>query len=77
MLYVLNALGVRLFLWTNRSPEHKYVTMKSFGKHWALFDDAFFHSGTKILASVPGPIMDNEEKYMLCSKYDGLVVRTL
>lgn len=66
LLYILKALGVRLFVWTNRPPQHERITHLALGKHVWLFD-AFYHcAGAKDEMVLYGPVMDDQEKYLRC-----------
>ena len=62
LLYFLKLLGVRLHLWTNRSPQHEAVTRASFGRHYALFDTYHYGAGTKKHLQRFGPCMDDEAR---------------
>lgn len=63
LLYVLRAMGVRLHVWTNRSPQHEAVTRQSFGRHYyRLFATTHYGAGQKRHYPRCGPCMDDEAK---------------
>lgn len=62
LLYVLRAMGVKLHVWTNRSPQHEAVTRDSFGKHYRLFSSHHYGAGKKRQYPRCGPCIDDEEK---------------
>lgn len=75
LLYVLRALGVRLHIWTNRSPQHKPVTRTALGRHVWLFDTQVYGAGQKAGAVLLlGPVMDDQPKYVRYGKRWGLLV---
>lgn len=67
LLYFLHLFGIRLVLWTNRSPEHRRVTLESLGRHARLFKGIRFRAGMKILDRLDGPVMDDDESYFTCA----------
>lgn len=77
LLYFLRLFGVRLVLWTNRGAQHHTVTLRALGSHARLFDGLRFRNGTKIQDFLDGPIMEDDERYLVCSKYPGLLVKSL
>lgn len=62
LLYLLRALGVRVHLWTNRSPEHEPVTRASLGRHYELFASHHYGAGRKRQLTRLGPCMDDEAR---------------
>lgn len=74
LLYVLNALGVRLYLWTNRSDFHMRVTHLALGRHARLFRCAYFMGGCKETLVRFGPCMDDSPKY-IGTRFADLLVR--
>lgn len=63
LLYLLRALGVRLYVWTNRGEANKPQTLESLGIHARLFSDFLFFDGLKFTEWHTGPIMDDDVKY--------------
>ena len=61
-LYLLKAVGVKLHLWTNRSPQHEAVTRVSLGRHYAMFSTHHYGAGQKRDVVRQGPCMDDEER---------------
>jgi len=64
LLYILRLAGVRLYIWTNRSPKHEKVTRQALGRHMWLFSSWFYLSGGKHKFRLWGPCMDDQEKYV-------------
>lgn len=77
LLYLLRLFGVRLVLWTNRGMQHWPVTHKALGRHAMLFDMVRFRGGTKVLDSLDGPIIEDDERYLACTQHPSLLVRSL
>jgi hypothetical protein len=76
LLYLLRALGVKLIIWTNRSPQHEYVTRKALGRHANLFSLFQMYDGQKDINHPMGPVMDDQEKY-INKTFNGLLVEAL
>lgn len=72
---LLKAMGVRLILWTNRGWQHEVVTRRALGRHWYLFDEVQFRGGLKIQDRLDGPVMEDDARYFICSRYASLLVR--
>lgn len=85
LLYLLRALGVRLYVWTNRDRKmHDGVTRASLGKHVRLFEDFQYYDGTKIMpvrwssdGRLYGPVMDDQIKYLKRGHGRGYLVKQL
>lgn len=60
LLYFLRLLGVRLHLWTNRSPQHEPVTRRSLGRHYRMFTSHGYWAGQKRHYYRRGPCIDDE-----------------
>lgn len=77
LLYMLRLLGVRLYIWTNRWPQHKNLTRQALGRHAWLFDPQWlFFEGAKQDFYRCGPCMDDQKKYV-GTKYADLLVKQL
>jgi hypothetical protein len=77
LLYFLRALGVKLYAWTNRSPQHEGVTRKALGRHQGLFYRYQMYDGRKSASYTQGPIMDDQEKYITRRTMGDLLVKSL
>lgn len=75
LLYVLRLLGVRLHVWTNRSPQHGEVTRAALGRHIRLFHSTLLCGGHKLRVVRMGPCMDDQRKYVGHVAGDYLVKR--
>lgn len=78
LCYLLRLLRVRLVVWTNRWPENEGVTRASLGRHVWLFSELQFHAslkGTK--PRLPGPVLEDQEKYLKCGRGNSLLVKQL
>ena len=77
LLYMLRALGVRLFVWTNRRPTHDVVTRIALGRHVTLFDEFYYCDGLKKEGILYGPVMDDQPEYIPCGSRGSLLVKQL
>lgn len=73
-LYLLKAIGVKLHLWTNRSPQHEPVTRNSFGRHYRLFASHHYGAGQKKHLARLGPCIDDEQRN-IGTVFDDLLVK--
>ena len=77
LLYFLRLFGVRLVLWTNRGPQHRRVTLEALGSHVHLFDTTRFRGGGKVLDRLDGPLIEDDERYLVCTHLPSLLVKPL
>lgn len=76
LCYVLKLLGVRLYIWTNRWPQHDAVTRQALGRHMWLFSGTYYMEGKKATIARLGPCMEDQKKF-LGTKYADLLVEPL
>lgn len=77
LLYLLRLFGVRLILWTNRGIQHHKITISALGRHILLFDMLRFRNGLKIEDRLPGPVIEDDERYFVCTRLPSLLVKPL
>lgn len=77
LLYFLRLFGVRLVLWTNRGPQHRSITLKALGVHLFLFGATRFRNGCKVLDRLDGPVIEDDERYLVCTRLPSLLVKPL
>lgn len=73
---MLRVLGVRLYVWTNRPPQHEPITRQALGRHAWLFTGMHHLDGKKHLLCRAGPCMDDQAKYV-GTQYADLLVKQL
>lgn len=73
LLYFLRRCGVRLYIWTNRSPRHEQLTRDALGEHGKLFSGAHFLAGHKNKIPRIGPCMDDQDNNVGGHRGDVLV----
>lgn len=73
LLYVLRAMGVRLYVWTNRPECLKAMTWSALGVHRWLFSGSYFMAGQKRYVPRAGPCIDDEARHVDFARGDLLV----
>lgn len=64
VLYLLKLWRVKLYIWTNRSEQHRAVTHQALGRHLRLFTGEIYAGGNKHELERCGPCMDDQAKYI-------------
>lgn len=75
LCYMLRLLGVRLYVWTNRWPQHEGITRQALGRHAWLFSGMYFMQGKKSACVRNGPCMDDDKRWVGSRPGDLLVER--
>lgn len=73
LLYVLRAVGVRLYVWTNRPECLKAMTWSALGVHRRLFSGSHFMAGQKWRVPRSGSWIDDEARHVDSARGDLLV----
>lgn len=77
LLYFLRLLGVELFVWTNRGPEHDMVTRRALGRHVDLFEELLYGNGRKTEIIVWGPVMEDSIENIAWGRGHSLLVKQI